>query len=242
MNSRATSTEMSLINEALKRAKQVQARTNAAARSLPPLEPAVPLPSGPALPNWILAASGIALLGVACCFLWLWWRNSNRQLAAADSRASARAAFASTPTTAPLTNPTALKKAAASPLPKAAVAANPPAIKAAPRATVTPSPPPVNADASMAATPPALAASSPDPHPALELKTNEAALEEATTTSLLASFKVQGIFYRGPKSSTLINGQTLFIGDELDGAKVVGIERRQVRLLVAGHTHVLKLY
>ena len=61
------------------------------------------------------------------------------------------------------------------------------------------------------------------------------------TSEAAATFRLQGIFYRMSHASALINGQTVFVGDELEGAKVVAIERQVVRLAVAGKTNVLRL-
>jgi hypothetical protein len=51
-----------------------------------------------------------------------------------------------------------------------------------------------------------------------------------------AAFKVQGIFYRLSKPSAVINGRTLYVGDEIDGAKIVAIERHAVRLFIGKET------
>jgi hypothetical protein len=80
------------------------------------------------------------------------------------------------------------------------------------------------------ATVPAAAARPPEPATAL-------AEPEDTLTDL----KLQGIFYRLAKPSALIDGQVLYVGDEIEGARVTAIERQSVRLVQAGQTIVLKL-
>jgi hypothetical protein len=72
-------------------------------------------------------------------------------------------------------------------------------------------------------------------------RTNEPPVIEAVPGPALSDLKLQGVFYRGAKSSALINGQTVFLGDDVDGARIIGIERHLVRLLIAGRTNVLKL-
>jgi hypothetical protein len=57
----------------------------------------------------------------------------------------------------------------------------------------------------------------------------------------LTFFKLQGIFFRMTNASALINGETLFAGDEIEGAKLVAIERHAVHLLSAGRTNILRL-
>ncbi len=53
--------------------------------------------------------------------------------------------------------------------------------------------------------------------------------------------KLQGIFYRGPKSTVLINGKTLAIGDSILEARVAKITQQDVTLERAGKTLVLTL-
>jgi MSHA biogenesis protein MshK len=74
------------------------------------------------------------------------------------------------------------------------------------------------------------------------VKTNDVPFVPSSSDPTVASLKVQGIFYRLTKASALINGQTLFVGDEIDGAKLVAIERHCVRMLVEGRTNVLRLH
>jgi MSHA biogenesis protein MshK len=85
------------------------------------------------------------------------------------------------------------------------------------------------------------------PEPAATLIQAEPTLTETTAPSAATDakgarqFKLQGIFYRAANASALIDGQTLFVGDEIEGARVVAIERQAVRLLQNGKTIVLKL-
>jgi hypothetical protein len=57
-----------------------------------------------------------------------------------------------------------------------------------------------------------------------------------------ANLKLQGIFYRANRASALINGQTLFVGDEIEGVRLVAVERQSVRLVQNGRTNVMKLH
>jgi hypothetical protein len=56
-----------------------------------------------------------------------------------------------------------------------------------------------------------------------------------------APLKLQAIRYRLTKPSVLINNKTLFLGDEIGGAKLVAIERQRVRLVGQGQTTVLEM-
>ncbi|MSU62447.1 MAG: hypothetical protein EXS31_08630 [Pedosphaera sp.] len=53
--------------------------------------------------------------------------------------------------------------------------------------------------------------------------------------------KLQGIFFRLKKPSALINGRTVTIGDDVDGARVISIDRQSVKLMISGKTSVLTL-
>jgi hypothetical protein len=55
------------------------------------------------------------------------------------------------------------------------------------------------------------------------------------------AYKLQAIFYRNAKASAVINGQTVFVGEDIDGAKLLSIERQFVRVVANGKTNVLKL-
>lgn len=53
--------------------------------------------------------------------------------------------------------------------------------------------------------------------------------------------KLQGIYYRLNNPSVMINGHTLEIGDLVDGAKVIQIERKSVTLELDGQQKILRL-
>lgn len=69
-------------------------------------------------------------------------------------------------------------------------------------------------------------------------------LATATTPAAPRPFpelKLQGIYYRLNNPSVMINGQTLEIGDIVEGARVIKIERKDVTLELDGQTKVLRL-
>jgi hypothetical protein len=53
--------------------------------------------------------------------------------------------------------------------------------------------------------------------------------------------KLQGIYYRLRDPSVMINGQTLEIGDVVENARVIRIERKEVTLELDGQQKVLRL-
>ena len=93
----------------------------------------------------------------------------------------------------------------------------------APTNSAAPSP---TAALAQAAAPPA-----PEPDPVI-------VLPDASPTG----FKLQGIFYGTSRSVAMINGRTVARNDEVNGAKVLEIERQGVRLLIQGRTNLLKLH
>lgn len=53
---------------------------------------------------------------------------------------------------------------------------------------------------------------------------------------------LSAIHYRPPRSGALINGRTVYEGDKIDGATILGIEREAVRVLENRKESVLKLH
>lgn len=55
------------------------------------------------------------------------------------------------------------------------------------------------------------------------------------------ALKLQGVFYRPSKPSVMLNGQTLFLNDEVEKVKVVTITPNTVTVVWSGQTNVLTL-
>jgi hypothetical protein len=53
--------------------------------------------------------------------------------------------------------------------------------------------------------------------------------------------RLQSIFYRPTNPSVIINGKTLFLGDEINGVRVADIQPSSVTLMLSGQTNVLTL-
>ena len=54
-------------------------------------------------------------------------------------------------------------------------------------------------------------------------------------------FRLSGIFYSSAQPAAIVNGQTVNVGDEVDGATVVSIERTIVTLQINGQRKTYRL-
>jgi len=208
---------MSLINEALKRAKQAQqeaAPPPAPNLQLRPIEPT----QYPRHSFGLVMPASIAV--VALLLLFFVWQRAQPKGLTAPMEIQARAAMPAPPVAAPEPAP-----AAVAPIPTA---------EAVPDAQPAPSAAP---EASPAVTPPA------DPPSAVPQDTvvaNPAAVTEAPPPKP-ALPKLQGIVFSPTRPSVMIGGKTLFIGDKLNGLRVTAVSQESVTLVGAGQTNVLTL-
>jgi hypothetical protein len=228
---------MSLINEALKRAKQAQARRVAAIATEPALEPAVAPAANPSPPAWLTPVGVGLVLVVAFWFLFLWWRTSQREAARAQSRPDDGQQIAQVMSAVvELTQNHPNKPAAPQPKPSFLPSSDVGHGFAMPPPSAPSSSTPQSAGADPVHTPAVTAPAVPETVP-VQLSPLPSVRAEPER-----EFKLQGIFYRASQASALINGQTLFVGDEIGGARLVRIERRAVHLLQKGQTNVLTLH
>lgn len=245
---------MSLINDALKRAKQAQKRdASAPPASETPLQPVENNPARRAS-AWIVPAVAVVILGLAVWFLVKWWSGShepakiasapptltNRTVAGqmlralsnasnvvrsvTNLRAEAEAAFGTNKFSAPTPAlPTSTN---------AAVETNKTTLPSAERITA-PSPTPSSATN--------LTSSSSNSIAATEAVTNAGPAPTPLRTAGSEPLQLQGIFYRLSRPSVLINNRTLYVGDEIEGARVISITRYGVKLIHSGKTNELTL-
>jgi hypothetical protein len=82
---------------------------------------------------------------------------------------------------------------------------------------------------------PLLKAKRPDRPPAA------AAARLSAVQQAASSLKLQAILYKGPKSSLIINGRTLHVGDEVEGARIVTAEPQSITIEKAGEELVVYL-
>jgi len=204
---------MSLINDALKRAKAAQSQASQGPLNLPlrPVEPG----QRHARQNLGLFVP-VALALVALLALFLVWRWAQTRQLGAPAEVAVRAVTPAVPAqpdqpTAPTTPPAPVQASVIAPAP--APAAEP---SAPPLAEVQ------ETDAVAEAPTPARVPAPAPPKPVL--------------------LRLQGILYNPHHPSAMINGKTLFVGDTLGDLRVVAIAQNGVTLANSSRTNVLFLY
>lgn len=212
---------MSLINDALRRAKDAQQQT--------PL-PQPDLPFRPVEPAQQRARRGLGLLVpavlavVACLSLFLLWQWAQIRQAAAPLEAAARTAPA----------PAATPVAAGTAAPIAPAQAGPPAQPASLPAPV------VAAAETVAADAPNDAADAMGAGASEDASTNAAPVVEPAPPQP-APLRLQGIVYHPKRPSAMINGKIVFIGDKIRDFRVLAIDKDTATLVGGGQTNVLSL-
>jgi hypothetical protein len=204
---------MSLINDALKRARESQQQQPPG----PPLRP-VERPHGRGGNLWLTVAFAV-VLAAAVVLLWQWVQQGRKPAGEIAANAPPSTPAPSKPTLPP-SSPKRVETAAvpAPVAPKATELAPPP-----PLASAAPKPrPPVStgqpaSTAVAAAAPPAIEA---PPKPAL---------------------KLNGILFHPARPSAIINGKLVFVGDRAGEFRVTAINRASVTLVGGGTTNVLSL-
>ena len=219
---------MSLINDALKRAKQAQDR------NAPPLAPGAPLRPVEAAPRkasssgaiWILL--GALLLGLAAAVLILVAIRGGKATPVPGVATEPRPAISTTPApTVPV--PATKPQLSAAPTPK-------------PVAVVTTQP--ILAPAPVVTTPVVTAPVPPPTIPAETTAPVAATVSNAVVPAPVAAPalpKLQGIFYRPDRPSALLNGKTVLVGGRSGEFLVVKITQQSVTLVRAGETNVVSL-
>ena len=208
---------MSLINDALRRAKEAQDDVPLpTSRDLPfrPIEPAQQRARrglGLLLPGALAVVALLSLL-----FVWQW---TQARMGVTPTTVNART------TRVPLTT-----------APAAALATRPAPVQAPP----APSSPATGAVATLAAD----AASAPSDDSIDDMQESEATDPPAMTASTPpkpAPLRLQAIVFNPKRPSAMINGKTLFIGDKLGDLRVVAIDKESAILAGAGRTNILTL-
>ena len=210
---------MSLINDALKRAKETQQQRPAAPPPGPPLRP-VERPRGRGGNLWLVVAFAVVLAAAAV----LLWQGAQQ------SHKPARDVAVKTPVQA---------------LPKETLRPTPPAPNQSQAAATPSSSQPVESKPALARptlAPPTSVASNAVAaagSPAAPVATGAppAAIEAPPKPVL----KLQGVVYHPTRPSVIINGKTLFIGDRIAEFRVTAIDRESATLVGGGTTNVLSL-
>jgi hypothetical protein len=226
---------MSLINDALRRAKQVQQEAPAPLAG-PPLRPVEPIPY---IRHGVGFLVPVSITLVALLGLLLLWQLYERRVSdkVVEPIKHAVSGAQSATVVEPVVQGTAGRSG--SPLQNRAntttiseSAPRPevtrPAVSPAPAAAVNPTPLDVGLAATTNATPQNNAV------------TNQpSALPPAAPKP--APLKLQGIIFNPKRLSAVINGRTLFLGDRIDQFRVASIHQDSVTLVGTGRTNILSL-
>ena len=211
---------MSLINDALKRAKQAQPQNPFGGQPTVPLQPVDYAPR----PNYFLRLF-VALLTVvtlACSgwFFWKWWRSREERRSVVVAVNEAKAESAAQSKAWPQTSP---RKSAIQVSTNIVVRTN---VAVTPKLEADARSAPTNASISTSQTTAAGSATATEP---------------AAPPSPFADLKLRSIIYREDKPAAVINGDMLYVGDEIRGARVVRIERNSVTIERKGETNEMRL-
>lgn len=222
---------MSLINDALKRAKAAQQQCPPGGPSGPPLRPVEPRPAR----NhsfWLLLLFAIVVAG-ASILLWQWFQQGRP----APVASGLTPASTQTPP-----SPTAPPRPASPSSPESATAAVPSSTTSG--ATATPAP----TESKLVTAPSSTVASAlPASESVLPATNGQAVTSVATsapppeTAPKATPLELQGILHHPTRPSAVINGKLLFVGERVAEWRVLAIEPETVTLTGGGRTNVLTL-
>ena len=219
---------MSLINDALKRAKEAQQKK--------PPPPAPDLPLRPVEPGQqpgrrtgllLPMAFGVVLAFVAVL---LWQGSQRRATPSQTALPAAQTVLPASATPAAVAAPTPAVPAIRTDLASQPASSPGTSLPATGAAEADATPPAVNAAAS---TSPSSSAPSPD--------SNAAPVTVAASAPQPAPLKLQGILYRRTNPVAVINGKTVGVGGQVGEAIVVSINQSSTLVVVAGETNTLSL-
>lgn len=220
---------MSLINDALKRANQTRKQQSTGTAGGPAMQPMVTASRPSTLaPVIFIAIIVLFLAGLGTLLLVRGYRLGQPTVASTPPVEQASAPM----TAAPI--PPVLTTQARPETPPTVVAshASRPNVNTSVVVTI-----PVSggiAPASVAAKSPASPVAAPAEKPVT-------VAVEGAAPSGSPTLRLQGIYYRRSNPSAMINGHSAFLGDEVDGARVVAIERTSVIVEFKGQKQVLHM-
>jgi hypothetical protein len=224
---------MSLINDALKRVKQAPKKPNPAPASGATLQPVENTSSPHPFSKLILPVSLLAA-GVAGWFLWQWWNSASQPIqvgstpGVATNMVTTNRSLAGRLTGA-LATASNVVQSVTSLRTEADAAFQTNLISSPNTNSIATSSPPASGSTNIASVPVAVAAQ------------NAISPAPQTRNAAFPALTLQGIYFRLSKPSALINNRTLYLGDVIEGARVIGIERFAVKLEMEGKTKELSL-
>ena len=210
---------MSLINDALKRAKEAQINAPRPTISGLPLRPAEPAPGHRRRIGLMLPAAALLAITLAALFGWRLFLKGNP--------AHPQSHISPSPASDPAGRPAEELVAKAAQAPAVADAQPQPASAL-----------PADAEPSAAASGSSISASAPG---ALPPGTTAPSAPETPPAPKPAPLKLQGILFDPAHPAAMISGRTLFIGDKLGEWRVVAISQESATLANAGQTNLLTL-
>ena len=228
---------MSLINDALKRLQQTQKKEPGSEKEAP-LEP-VPSDSPPRRGSMLVIPVCLVLLGLAGWFFWQWWNGSPKTIKSASS--SSPAGTNRLVVGAKLLNSVkSLSSNRAELVASAQLSADTMTKTNATVSGAHGTTGQIAVAAGGAVTNlPAENVSGSTNTPGSEIETSALASAGGARNANFPALKLQGIYYRLSKPSALINNKTLYLNDEIEGVRLVGIERHSVKIEAGGRTKEL---
>jgi cytoskeletal protein RodZ len=220
---------MSLINDALKRAKEAQQQAPQHPPDLP-LRPVEPGQQCARHSVGLLLPVAFALVALLALFFVWQWAQTRRALGPGE--ATVRAARAPDAPTAAPPAPGPLESAAAMP-----ATATPSDWSAQPASTSSPASSPTDA-------PVAEAAAAPTNSPVADAPGSVATNAPPVATLAPpkpAPLRLQAILFNPGRPSAMISGKTVFVGDKVGDLRVTAIDQESATLAGSGQTNVLML-
>jgi hypothetical protein len=224
---------MSLVNDALKRAKEAQDKQAGSPLRGAPLHTA---PPPPASKMWLVALVCFVLaIGGAGVGVWYWKTHPHPQWLQSKPDAPAKPPY----TIIIGENPDAKARPHHAPTTEAPEA--PIVTPAAKVVTIpaAPTPPPVAPVTKTESVPGALVV---DKRPALNVLPPSAPAAVATTpVAPPVALKLQGILYSATKPAAILNGRTVFVGDVISGITITAIDQDSITITYSNQPTVIRM-
>jgi hypothetical protein len=218
---------MSLVNDALKRAKEAQQQAAPPPPSqmqFRPVEPGQQVRGGL---GRIVPVAFVVLVLLVVVLAWQ-WSKGNRMTEPREARAVTRTAVQTTAAPPPVSTPVVATTPAPTPEP-------------APLPQPESHPLPATGAVDMLAAIDSVTSISPAVAKEPENEATNAVAIAPTPQPKPAPLRLQAIVFNPKRPSALISGKTLFLGDKLGDARVVAIDRESATLVGGGKTNVLSL-
>jgi len=226
---------MSLINDALKRAREAEQQRTEKTPPAPPLKPADHAAPPRRAGRMVVTVLLLATLGFAALYLSRWARSSGGVPASETSNEVATASRSSPETVAAPAARLAIPAGTNLMAPPGSVFHSEPSAAPAPASPASSSPPATDLRAAIPGSIPA----EPPASPGEDAPT--AVQPVAEVEARFPELKLQSIVFRLRNPSVVIDGEMLGVGDTVKGARVAKIERHAVTMEWQGQTNVLRL-